>query len=419
MSSDVIEVQCQCGRKVRAPKTKAGETGKCPYCRGPITIPLVEENEISSNKASSNDIKTKARPITNSASSKGNLTASYIPTKTSSSTLAAKSSSEPPEKTSKQESWMDGQHTARRPIHLCPKCGHDNPKDAVECQDCHASLKTSGGTMFVPPKQKATAKRSSFGVIIALFLVFILGCMVGIAFGPEYFDLFPRKTKIMQWLKIEPKPSHSNFTSSQNSNNDTSINISNTSTSNSNNSEPLPPPLIPVRPKLTQSRFLGDWYERLKIQLAEVDSFQLQATSTTGPRLRFDTPGARIKLQTAYTVSGVIQNNWPSEAQEMGDGLERSMKQKDVNLWIQKKQSIGEIQKANTLANFKTTKIFNPISGTKLSELESAIQRVKSNGDILKEVDVTNMLKILQAIQREYDNERQELNSAILSFEAD
>lgn len=413
MSSDVIEVECQCGRKVRAPKSKAGETGKCPYCRLPITIPaLKEESESSFESLGSQKTQTKPTPAS-SGSAKGSLS-----TPSPKSDASAKISEKTPRPES--SSWMGGQQqTAKRPIHPCPKCGKDNPKDATTCQHCHASFKSSSTPSA---KTKTNGKKSILGFVVALFLMLILGVMIGIALGPEYFNVLPPKAKILQWLKFDKSTSPTSSQRSNSSNIPTNNNSSYTTSANttytpdnSSTSDPLPPPLMPVKPKLTQSRFLGDWYERLKVQLSDVD--RLYTSSQPPTKIKFDTTGARIKLQTAYSISQVIQNNWPSDAQIMGDTLESNMSRKDVNLWIQKKQSSGDFQKANTLANFKSSKKFNPIPDAKLAELETAMQRLKNSGDIVREVDISGVLKSIQSIQRQYDEEHQDLNSAILSFE--
>jgi len=179
MASEVIEVSCKCGKKVRAPKSKAGETGKCPYCREPITIPKISE-------AASKKETASATPIKPSRSSKPAEIKDHAPI---------------------QDAHFEELrlNTAKRLVNPCPKCGKDNAKEATECQQCHHRLKESAVIGQKSKPSKAASKKSRWGLVLAFILIFLLGLLIGIALGPEYLDVLPAKAQILKFLGIQPK----------------------------------------------------------------------------------------------------------------------------------------------------------------------------------------------------------------------
>lgn len=41
--ADLIELVCECGKVLKVPRSRAGQTGKCAKCMRPVMIPMVEE----------------------------------------------------------------------------------------------------------------------------------------------------------------------------------------------------------------------------------------------------------------------------------------------------------------------------------------------------------------------------------------
>ncbi len=128
---EYIEFVCECGKLLKVPKERAGQTGKCSKCAKPVTIPFASSySKEAGNKKMSPAMKEDPK---------------YVP-----------------------------------PV-----------KQAV------------------PVKKEAKKKESgskSWKTILLVLIFFLLGIFLGIAIGPEYWNILPPKSKILWWKETIPEP---------------------------------------------------------------------------------------------------------------------------------------------------------------------------------------------------------------------
>ncbi|NUM35619.1 MAG: hypothetical protein HUU50_13820 [Candidatus Brocadiae bacterium] len=130
---EYIEFVCECGKLLKVPKERAGQTGKCSKCSKSVTIPF-----------SSNTGKE--------AKAKNNVPA---PAKEEPRSVTVARQSTPAKKEVKKNSY--------------------------------------------PPSQ-------GWKIAFLILLFFLLGIFVGVAIGPEYWNVLPPKEKILWWKERIPEP---------------------------------------------------------------------------------------------------------------------------------------------------------------------------------------------------------------------
>lgn len=134
---EYIEFVCECGKLLKVPKERAGQTGKCSKCSKGVTIPFSSNTE--------RDAKSKkTMPPVN------------------------------------EESKNVPVAIAKQPVPF--------KKEAKKSNSSPSNRKRGHKTLF-----------------LVLFF-FLLGIFIGIAIGPEYWNLLPPKEKVLWWKERIPEP---------------------------------------------------------------------------------------------------------------------------------------------------------------------------------------------------------------------
>lgn len=211
--ADLIELVCECGKVLRVPKSRAGQTGKCAKCKRSISIPMGSAEAISP-ASQGMPSETGDMPIPPTTSVPRSSVQRDLRSKTAvlMSPLAAGSTPLPwdreqssPQSPAKEATPFESP-AAQEEIGSgknCPRCGKINRQDVERCQFCKASFEAAGKpSTRSASKAKPTGKiekRKRLGVIHAalFFVFFIVGVVTGILLSPGYFAIVPPKAQIL------------------------------------------------------------------------------------------------------------------------------------------------------------------------------------------------------------------------------
>ena len=179
--ADFIEFACDCGKILRVPKSRAGQTGKCARCGEPVKIPVLEEPEHQEEPIISSD-------------------ETYAP-ELSFAEPQETSYPYPKKNKSKEEEWEDLPAKSKPkafapPPSPPPPASPKKPKPSMSFQQPVARSKNSGGKTKAKTKPKTNSasnsvQRSEPSNLMVSMGNLVLGVCIGVLLGPGYLQIVP------------------------------------------------------------------------------------------------------------------------------------------------------------------------------------------------------------------------------------
>ena len=232
--AEFIELVCACGKKLKVPKSRAGQTGKCARCKQPVVIPAIASDDAVSSRPS----LPKTAPFKSaSLISPGVKKSLDLISQTHVRPQSAAASF--PGDSPKAAKAIDNRIYGRQPVanlpgrqkrqqetsQLCSSCGHLNAMAAVNCERCREPLRDLGGNTkkraSASQKQSKTRKRepgktkskttkteknakagfSPISLFWLMLLAFLVGLVAGILISPGYYNFIPDKNALLEKIK--------------------------------------------------------------------------------------------------------------------------------------------------------------------------------------------------------------------------
>lgn len=244
--SDLIELVCECGKVLRVPKSRAGQTGKCAKCKRAVVIPMDAAQIITTSspaaatvplspvakKNLNAQVESLSKTVVRMAPLSPEQEITSTPESESQDTYesfqgnAANSFSAPAEMNAFSYDDAQADNLATAPVQQgkqCNRCGNMNRMEADQCEYCREPFETeivssARSEPEIRPAIKDTARRdnkskkgstrlvkkssASYGLAVASLLA---GILLGILVGPGYLQLVPDKDTIFSLFARNPE----------------------------------------------------------------------------------------------------------------------------------------------------------------------------------------------------------------------